>query len=154
MDMIMHHIKQVLVALAITLGAVAAHYANAHEFKLGDLEITHPWERQSPMKADVMGGFLKITNHGSSDDRLVAVKSSIAKMIQLHEMKMEGDVMKMVELTGGIAIAAGATVELRPKSLHVMFMGVPKQPSAGDHFRAVLVFEKSGQLEVDFIVEK
>ena len=86
----------------------------------------------------------------TADDRLVKVTSDISAMVQLHDMKMENDMMKMVELPDGIPLPAGQTIELRPKSLHVMFMGVKEQPKAGSMFKASLIFEKAGPVEVEF----
>ena len=126
--------------------------ASAHEIKIGHLLIDHPWARQSPMKADVMAGFMVITNEGTEDDRLVKVTADISSNVQLHDMKMEGDVMKMVELPEGIVIPAGATVKLKPKSLHVMFMNVAKQPAEGEAFSGMLIFEKAGTVQADFEV--
>ena len=141
-----------LLALAgITLAAPSA--LSAHEYKVGTLLIEHPWSRPSPMASNVSAGFLKITNTGQEDDRLVKATAEISPKVQLHDMKMEGDMMKMVELPEGIVIPAGKTVELKPKSLHIMFMDVKSQPVDGSVFKATLVFEKAGELAIDFMVE-
>ena len=126
--------------------------ASAHEIRVGHLLIEHPWARQSPMKADVAAGFMVITNEGTEDDRLVKVTADISKNVQLHDMKMVGDVMKMVELPDGIVIPAGGAVALKPRSLHVMFMDVVSQPAVGEAFDGVLTFEKAGTVKVDFEV--
>jgi periplasmic copper chaperone A len=130
-------------------------WAGAHdtEIKLGNLVITGAWSRQSPMAADVAAGFVTIANQGQEDDRLIKAETTISTMTQIHDMKMEGDVMKMFELTQGIAIPAGSTVELKPKSLHLMFMGLAKPPVEGEHFTATLTFEKAGSVEVTFDVK-
>ena len=100
-------------------------------------------------KANVSAGFMKISNNGTTDDRLVKATSDIAPVVQLHDMKMDGEVMKMFEVEGGIPLPAGQTVELKPKSLHIMFMKVAKQPGAGTSFRGTLTFEKAGTVEVE-----
>jgi copper(I)-binding protein len=151
----MKHLKEITFALILTCAAfLASPWAAAHdtEIKLGNLVITAPWSRQSPMSADVAAGFLKITNQGEEDDRLTKAETNISAMTQLHDMKMEGDIMKMVELADGIPIPAGSTVELKPKSLHLMFMGLAKPPVEGEHFTATLTFEKAGTVEVTFDV--
>src|SRR6185503_13156886 len=84
--------------------------AVAQDYKLGDLEIGHPWARATPPTAPAGGGYLTVTNKGTTADRLVAVRSPAAGSVQVHEMKMEGNVMRMRELDGGLAIAPGATV--------------------------------------------
>jgi copper(I)-binding protein len=127
--------------------------AQAHEFKIGDLEIVHPWARATPTGAKVGGGYLTIVNHGSEPDRLIAVSSPIAAMVQLHEMVMENDVAKMRELPDGIEIPAGGTVELKPRSLHIMFMELKKPLVSKDSFEAELTFEKAGKVKVEFTVQ-
>jgi copper(I)-binding protein len=151
----MKHLKDIAFAVLLTLAAVlAAPWAGAHDtaIKAGNLVITGPWSRQSPMAADVAAGFLTIANTGQEDDRLVKAETAISSMTQIHGMKMEGDVMKMFELPEGIPIPAGGMVELKPKSLHLMFMGLAKPPAEGEHFTATLTFEKAGTVEVQFDV--
>ena len=145
--------KEITFAAALTLGAAfSLSDAQAHEIKIGDIVISHPWARQSPMGADVAAGFMTITNNGKEADRLVKATASVTPTVQLHEMKMEGDVMKMSEVPGGIVIPAGATVELKPKSLHVMFMGLKAPVKEGETITGTLTFEKAGTVDVDYDV--
>jgi copper(I)-binding protein len=67
-------------------------------------------------------------------------------------MQMQGDVAKMIELKGGIPIPPGATVELKPKSLHVMFTQLKALPKEGESFKGTLTFEKAGTVDVDYDV--
>ena len=138
-----------VLSLALVCGAGLAF---AHDIKVGTLVIGHPWARQSPMAANVAAGFLKITNTGNEDDRLLKATASISNMAQIHDMKMDGAVMKMAELPDGIVIPAGQTVELKPKSLHIMFMGLTSLPVEGEMFKGTLVFEKAGVANVVFEV--
>lgn len=145
--------KEIAFAAALTLGAMVSFAdAQAHEVKIGDLVIGHPWARQSPMGTDVAAGFMTITNTGKDEDRLVKATASITSTVQLHEMKMEGDVMKMAEVPGGIVIPPGATVELKPKSLHIMFMGLKAPVKEGEVIAGTLTFEKAGTADVEYEV--
>ena len=92
-------------ALAVCLLAIPAF---ARDYKLGDLQISQPSTRATAPTAPSAGGFLTITNKGAAPDKLIAVKSPAAEMTQIHEMKMEGDIMRMREREGGLEIAAGA----------------------------------------------
>lgn len=146
--------KEITFAAALSLTAVLSlAHADAHEVKIGDIVIEHPWSRQSPMKADVAAGFMTITNTGTTDDRLVKATSTVSGMTQIHTMKMEGDVMKMEELKDGIVIPAGGSVVLKPKSLHIMFMGLKQQVSEGESFTGTLTFEKAGTVTIDYEVK-
>jgi periplasmic copper chaperone A len=128
--------------------------SQAHDATLGNIKIEHPWARQSPMKADVAAGFMTITNSGTVDDRLVRATAEITSVVQLHDMKIENDVMKMVEMNDGIPVPAGATVELKPASLHVMFMNLKSPPIEGQMIKGTLTFEKAGTIEVMYQVGK
>src|SRR5262249_12498553 len=121
--------------------AFAASGAAAHEYKLGSLVINHPWSRATPKGAAVAAGYMKITNTGTTPDRLSGGSAGIANRFEVHEMSMEGGVMKMRELSNGLEIPAGATVELKPGSYHIMMMGLSKQTAKGDRVRGSLTFE-------------
>jgi copper(I)-binding protein len=127
--------------------------ASAEDYKLGDLEIVDPWGHAPLKGTDVAEGFLKIVNHGATADRLVAVTVDFAKTAQIHEMKMNGTTMQMAELKDGLEIPAGATVELKPQSTHLMFMGLSRRPAANEKVPGELTFEKAGKLKVEFVIE-
>jgi periplasmic copper chaperone A len=133
--------------------AFSATLALAHDYKLGNLDIKHPWAKATLPGQPVAGGFMKITNNGSEPDRLLKVTSGVSNMIQVHEMKVEDGVMKMGELPDGLEIAPGATVELKPGGLHVMFMGIKAPFKEGESVKATLTFEKAGTIEVEFKVD-
>jgi copper(I)-binding protein len=132
--------------------AVVATGAFAHEYKLGPLVINHPWSRATPKGATVAGGYLKITNTGTTPDRLVSGSSNVGKRFEIHEVSMDGGVMKMRELKAGLDIAPGATVEFKPGSYHVMFVDIAQPFAKGDRVKATLTFEKAGKIDVEFFV--
>ena len=136
---------------ALLLASIATG-AFAHDYKLGSLVINHPWSRATPKGATVAGGYLKITNNGTTPDRFVAFSSDTGKRFEIHEMSMDGGVMKMRELKDGVEIAPGATVEFKPGSYHVMFVDVAKPFAKGDRVKTTLTFEKAGKIDVEFLV--
>ena len=136
---------------ALVLALVTA--AAAHDFKVGALVIDHPWSRATPKGAAVAGGYMKITNTGTTPDRLTGGTTEAAKKFEIHEMKMEGSVMKMRELSGGIEIPPGATVELKPGSYHIMMTTLARPFTKGDFVKASLIFEKAGKVDIEFAVD-
>ena len=144
-------------ALAAVLATIAipglALPLAARDYKVGALEISQPWTRATPPTAPTGGGFLTVTNKGTTPDRLVAVRSPASDKVEVHEMKMDGNVMRMREVEKGLEIPAGATVTLKPGGFHIMFMGL-KAPFAKDtKVPLTLVFEKAGSLDVELAVE-
>jgi copper(I)-binding protein len=75
--------------------------------------------------------------------RLVSVASPVAGIVEIHEMTMSGDVMKM-HAVPGIDLPAGKPVELKPGGFHVMMMGLKQPLKAGDSVALTLVIEGKG----------
>ena len=150
-------LKLLRTALAVAALALVAQPAFAQDapaaITLGNLQITGAFSRATLPNAPVGAGFLTITNTGTEADRLIAASTEIAGMVQLHEMKMENDVMKMAEVAGGIEIPAGGSVTLAPGGLHIMFMQLKGALVEGTDLPVTLTFEKAGTLELKFHVE-
>ena len=138
--------------LVASLAILAVSNAHARDYTAGAIDIADPWSRATPQGASVAGGYMKITNTGTTPDRLVSGSSDVAPKFEVHEMKMENGVAKMRPLTSGLEIKPGETVELKPGSFHVMFLGLKKPLASGDHIKATLVFEKAGKVEVEYDV--
>ena len=141
------------VAAAALLSAAFVLPASAQEVSLGDLTISKSWTRATPPGAKVGGGFMQIANKGKTADRLLAVSSDISERGEVHETTMSDGVMKMREMTKGVEIAPGATLELKPGSYHVMFINLKKPLAAGETVKAKLKFEKAGEAEIVLKVE-
>jgi periplasmic copper chaperone A len=136
-----------------TLLALTPAPSLAHDYKLGSLAINHPWSRATPGSARVAGGFMKITNAGTESDRLIGGTSEASKIIEIHEMIMDGNVMKMRALEKGLEIKPGASIELKPGSYHVMFIDLTKPFKEGESVKGELIFEKAGRIAVEYTVE-
>jgi periplasmic copper chaperone A len=132
-------------------GAMAT--STGKDVKVGALVIAAPWARATPGGARVGGGYMTITNTGKEPDRLIGGSAEIAGIFELHEMKMEGNVMKMRALEKGIEINPGQTIEFRPGGYHVMFIDLKRGLKQGDIVKGELVFEKAGRVAVAFKVE-
>jgi copper(I)-binding protein len=131
--------------------AAGVEAAACDNVTVDDLEISGPFTRSTLPNAPVGGGFLTIKNNGASEDRLISATSDIAKDTQIHEMAMEGDVMKMRQLKDGLVIPAGETVSLAPGGYHIMFMGLTGAIAEGDTVPVTLTFEKAGAVTVELV---
>ncbi|MFB2567694.1 copper chaperone PCu(A)C [Rhizobium sp. IMFF44] len=120
--------------------------------KLGDLDISGGYVRAMLPGQPVGGGYITIHNTGKIDDKLTSVTSSAAGKVELHEMKMEGEIMKMREVKGGIAIPAGATVTLAPSTMHMMFRQVKTPFKQGGAVPVMLMFDKAGMIDINLPV--
>jgi copper(I)-binding protein len=137
------------ITIALAFGALIAGQARA----AGPISVESAWTRATAAAQSVGGGFMTIVNAGKADDRLVSASSPVAAEVQIHDMKMEEGVMRMRQLTGGLAVPAVARVELKPRSLHLMFMQLKAPLVAGQTVPVTLQFEKAGSVAVQFRVE-
>jgi copper(I)-binding protein len=118
-----------------------------HDFKVGDIEIGHPWSRATPEGARVAAGYVVIKNHGSAT-------GEIAGRTEIHEMAVDAQgVMTMRRLAEGLEIPASGQAELKPGSLHIMFLDLQRGAKEGETFKGMLSFEKAGSVEVEYAVQ-
>ena len=142
----------IVIAGVVALSAVSG-VASALDYKVGALEIENPWSRAVPKGAAVAAGYMRIKNTGTEPDRLVGGSTPVAGRFEIHEMSMDKGIMKMRPLPSGLEIKPGETVELKPSSFHIMMMDLKQPIQRGKPFKASLMFEKAGEVDVDFAVE-
>ena len=102
--------------------------------------------RPTPVGRQTTGCYLTLT--ASSDDRLVSVSSPVAGRAQVHESRMESNMMMMHELEEGLPLPAGQAVELKPGGNHIMLLAVKEPLKAGDTVALTLTFASAGPVEV------
>lgn len=134
----------------LTTSALAAKPKPAP--KPDPLVIESPWARATPPGAPVAGGFLTVRNTGKADDRLLSATSPDAGKVEIHEMRMDGGMMRMRRLDDGLPIAAGGTLALAPGGVHLMFIGPTHPFVAGQAVTATLRFARGGERTVRFEV--
>lgn len=117
------------------------------------ITIERPYARASAPGQMVGGGFMTIVHQGAAEDRLVSAITPIAREVQIHSMNMDGGVMRMRQVEGGLAIPAGGRVALQPGGLHLMFIELNAPLVAGATFPVTLRFAKAGEIKVEFSVE-
>ena len=152
----MHRLGIVLAAFSIfATQAIAVPSATAHDFKVGELAIKHPFSRATPKGAKTGAAYMTIVNVGMSADRLISAKTEISERAEIHRTTTENDIMKMRIQPGGIAISsAGGELKLQPGSeYHIMLVNLREPLQEGMRVPLVLVFEKAGTVTVELAVE-
>ncbi len=141
---------KVLVSMCAAIGILFSSAAIAQNATVGAIKIENAYTRATAPGQQVAGGFMKIENKGAAD-QLISASSPVAGEMQLHEMAMEGNVMKMRQVKD-IAVPANGAVELKPGGLHIMFMNIKAPLTAGETVPVKLKFAKAGEVEVKFPV--
>jgi len=105
--------------------------------------VQNPWVRATLPGQEVAGAYMTLVS--ASDTRLVSVSSPVAATTELHQMTMEGDVMRMHPVSG-IDLPAGRKIELKPGGYHLMLIDIKRQLKVGETVPIALVIEdRSGK---------
>jgi periplasmic copper chaperone A len=122
--------KKIAAFAAVALLAAAAAHAQ--------VTVDKPWVRTTVAQQTTTGAFMTITS--AQGGKLVSASSPIAASVEVHEMKMEGDVMKMRPVDA-LPLPAGKPVELKAGAYHMMLMGLKTPVKFGDVVPITLVIE-------------
>lgn len=137
-----------LLGVATVMAGEALRATRAHE----GIHVEEVWAR-----AGIAGGnsaaYMRIVNHGGTDDRLVSAATDVADTVELHRTVMEGDRMTMQPVPAVEVPARGEAV-LEPGGLHVMLIGLTRKLGEGDSFPLRLTFEREGTVELTVEVRK
>lgn len=139
--------------LALATALILATPVLAHEVTAGDLQIIHPHIPQPAATAKAAGGFMAIVNNGTEPDRLIAVETDIAAKAEVHESRIDANGVGTMEHVDALEIPPGETVNLEHGSYHIMLMGLTGPLTEGELHKAVLVFERAGRVEIEFMID-
>jgi len=127
-------LKVLMLAAVGALSMQAAWAAN--------ISVTDAWARATMPGQQVSGAYMRIQS--DADARLVSVSSPAVPRVEVHEMKMDGEVMRMREVKA-IDLPKGKTVSLEPGGFHIMLMNLPKPIAAGEVIPLTLTIESGGK---------
>ena len=102
--------------------------------------------RPTPKGRQTTGCYMTLT--ASGDDRLVSAESPQAKYVQIHESRMESNMMMMQQMRDGMPLAAGQATALAPGGNHLMLLGVEEPLATGDTVTLKLTFATAAPVEV------
>lgn len=140
--------KPLILALFAFAAACGAPQTAPPQTQVATLEVRDAWVSPTPGGVDVAAGYLTIINGADAEETLVSASSPRAGAVTIHEMKMDGDVMRMRELESGLAIPRGETILFQASGLHLMFTGVAAPFVEGEEIPVTLTFEHAGVREI------
>lgn len=118
-----------------------------------ELSVSQEWAAPTPAGVDVSAGYMTISNGTAAEDRLLSATSPRADRVEIHEMSMDGAVMRMRPVET-LSIAPGQEVELAPGSMHLMFYGVSEPFAEGQDIPLQLTFATAGTIDVSLPVRR
>lgn len=140
--------------LLLALACLMVSPTMAQTYSLGDIGLSDTWIQEAPPRAPTLAGYVTLENSGSTDDRLIGIESAGVEKVELHTSVVTDGIARMAPMEGGLLLPAGQTVVLGEDGTHAMFINPPKPYRDGDEIAATLVFEKAGQIDVTFTVER
>lgn len=120
----------------------------------GAIMVEDAYARSASAKALTGAAFMMIMNHSGHADRLIDVKSDIARRVELHTHKEGAEgIMQMIHVTEGFELPDGGMIAMQRGGHHVMFMGLTAPMAQGEIIPLTLVFEKAGEITIDVPVD-
>lgn len=141
------------VATFVALTILTMSSAQAHEFRVGDMFVNHPWSRPTQANETDGVGYVTITNFGTASDKLVGGSSDMSERFEMYRSDTGDGVVHTRPVPEGLTIGAGETVDLNSKAVHFKLTRLKRPLLADGSFSAQLVFEKAGAVPVQFKVE-
>lgn len=123
--------KNVILASLLALSATAA---------LAQVEVKDPWVRATVQQQKTTGAFMQLT--AIQDARLVEIRSPAADTVEIHQMSMANNIMRM-RAVPELELPAGKAVDLKPGGYHIMLINLKQQVKDGDLVPVTLVFESN-----------
>ncbi|HTN49683.1 MAG TPA: copper chaperone PCu(A)C [Burkholderiaceae bacterium] len=105
---------------------------------LGQVQVKDAWARPALSGQGATGAFMSLSS--TEDARVLGASSPVAGVVEIHEMTMDGNVMKM-RAVPALDLPAGRTVELKPGGYHVMLMELKRPLAVGDRIQLDLRIE-------------
>jgi len=116
-----------------------------------DIEIHNPWTRPAA-QGENAAVYFQIHNHSQVADELVGALSDAADVVEIHESRMEGDVMQMNRVPS-LPLVSGEEVNFEPGGFHIMLVNINKEFVLGEHIGVILHFAKHDDIVVNVHIE-
>jgi periplasmic copper chaperone A len=135
----------------VALSGLGWQAATAASRQADRVTVSDAWVRESLPGRPATSGYLNLKNRGPGAVRLIGGRAKAIRVVELHEMRTDGDMMKMRRIEG-IDVHPGATVSLAPGGLHLMLIGLHAPLRRGERLALALSFSDGSQLDVDFAI--
>lgn len=140
------------IALAMVAGMTAIPALAEHRYQLDALRVDHPFARATPPGAKSGAVFFTLDNAGNTSDRLVRASTPIAGAVALHQMALDGGVMRM-RAVPSVEVIPGERLEFGPSGYHLMLLDLKQPLKAGERFPMTLTFAHGGSILISVWVE-
>ena len=154
MFQIMSYLKIVMLLSSLILLLGCTKTVDQHHAEMGQkIHVHGGWVRAAPPVSHMSAAYLTINNQGDKDDQLLSVKTKLAKVVELHNVKKTNGMMSMFPVTF-VPVPAGEKQNLKPGSYHIMLINLNQTPKLGEEYELFLQFKHAGILKVTVSVKE
>ena len=143
-------LSTVFFILLTSLFAVTAT-ADMQHSKKSDIQAHMAWVRAGPPVATNTAAYMMLHNYSQQDDRVVAIESSMAEVVEIHSSEMNDGVMKMSKLQE-VVVPAKGYIMFEPAGHHIMLINLKQPLNVGSMVPITLIFEQHGRIEMQLVV--
>ena len=140
-------------AITALFAPLFASSAQAHSYRAGALIIDHPWAPATQTGSPVGTAYMTITNAAPVPTMLLGAQTPVADKVEIHSMSMDGGIMRMRPLPGGVVIPAKGHITFGPSSFHMMLLGMRQTLSEEQMVPMTLTFQGGLTVNIDLYVE-
>ena len=113
------------------------------------LVLSNFWIKNVIANSKTTSGYIKIENKNEKNERLISVESNFSKRTELHYMNIKNDIMIMKHLEDGVLIKSKSVINLKPRSFHIMFIGLTKSFNKTRNQKVKFNFENAGSIIIN-----
>jgi hypothetical protein len=129
--------------------AIGVPWAGMHS----SIQVHDAWIRAVPPNATTTAAYMVLENKSGQDDQLIGARSPIAKKLELHNVRKEGEMMQMYPVKH-IDVPTHGSTTLQPGGLHIMLIDLKAVPKAGEEVSLILAFQHAGDVELKVPVKE
>ena len=138
---------------SVLTAAHGSHTPDHGATPAGAIKVVTPFASATLPGANVGAAYMQVSNTGRSAVVLISAASPVAAKVEFHSMSMDGSIMRMREITGGIPIPPGGSANFVPGGMHIMLVGLKQQLTAGGSVPMTLNFNGAPSVTVQVPVQ-
>jgi len=135
-----------LSSLSLVLGCTKV-VEHSHAKMGQQIHVHGAWIRAVPAVSHISAVYLNLINHGDHEDQLLSVKTKLAEVAEMHNVKRIDGMMSMFRVPS-ISVPAGGEQNLKPGSYHIMLVNLNQTPKMGEEYELLLYFKHAGIVKV------
>jgi len=120
---------------------------------MAEIGVTNGWIRATPPNAKMGAAYLTVMNHQDQADALIGASSSLAEVVEIHNVKEENGMLKMYPVDS-LEIPAKDMAMLKPGGYHIMLINLKQAPKLGESHTLTLRFRQAPDLVVELPVQQ